>query len=211
MSFSINEFTSSLTQGLARACNFDVTITAGSGGSTNGLPTTTGNAITSPLNLRCKAAPDPGRALATRENMIYGPFRKMAYNQIFQDATLTFFISPERHEKLFFMQWQDMAIGFARGINGPRTGMFDVGYYNDYIGQVDIKGYNDNGQLTYTCSLFEAYPIGIQDMGLSWENDNFIELNVTFAYRYLVDQPDLYQTEDPSGAAGTSETGTTDG
>lgn len=193
MSFSINEFSASLPNGLARSCNFDVTITPPRGMQT-----------ALPLHLKCKSAPDPGRTLAVHENRIYGPMRRMVHNQLFNDAVLIFYISPDRAEKKFFEQWQDVAVGPSRGLNGPRAGMFDLGFYDDYIGQVDIKTYDDNGRETYVCSLREAFPLAIQDMGLSWENDGFVELNVMFAFRLFVDAPGLYNnTPSPETETGT--------
>ena len=134
MPFSINEFKAQIRGDLARKSHFIVYVHP-KGQSTDGAA----------LQFRAERTNLPGRALATADNQIFGPIRQFAHNQTFEDLTLDIILSPDYREKQLFERWQDVAIGKARGINGPREGMWDVGYYDDYVSTIEIKTFDENG------------------------------------------------------------------
>lgn len=91
------------------------------------------------------------------------------------------------------MRWQDIIVGYGRGVTNFRPGTFDVGYYDDYKGTIDIFQYNIIGQQVYQCKLIDAWPVGISDLPADWSAENIHRLQVTFHYRLFQDEtPGFY-------------------
>lgn len=186
MSFSISAFKANLSAGrLARSSAFDIMINPA-------RALLNGSAA---LTFRGCEAQLPGRQLLTHENQIYGPQRLIPYGQVFTGVPIVFYCSEDYREKKLFQRWQDLAVGKARGQNTLTTGSFDIGYYNDYVGTVDINVFDDNGMKTDVTQLIEAYPVNVADVPLSWQNDDFARLMVTFNYHYFVDD-DIYSSDE---------------
>ena len=96
MAFSINDFKSDInTKGLSKSSYYDVFILPPVGLTNN--PTNVQH-----LSFRCFAAELPGRQVVTFPNRVYGPIRKIAYNQAISDVTLSFLCSESLVEKVFF-------------------------------------------------------------------------------------------------------------
>lgn len=183
MSFSIENFKAVIGQyGTARQSHFDVHVFPPANISQ-------GNANLDGLSFRCQAVSLPGRALQTIDHRTYGPIQKIPYDSLFTDVAATFILSEDYDEKLLFEEWQDLAVGKYRNEAGYNATMFDVGYYSDFIGTVDINRYDEAGSLTYVCTLNEAYPIMVSDINNSWDGGNELQtVDVTFAYRTFRDR-----------------------
>ena len=90
-------------------------------------------------------------------------------------------------EKLF-QEWQDLAVSDYRQEN-ISTEMFDIGYYDDYVGSVEINQYDALGNKTWTTRLVEAFPSIIGDVALDWNNGTeILVLPVSFSFRYYTDK-----------------------
>jgi hypothetical protein len=89
-------------------------------------------------------------------------------------------------EKLFFETWQRLAFD-------PQT--WALGYYDDYVGAVDIHQLDEQDNKRYGVQLMEAFPKTIAEQSLAYgSNDTLHRINVTFSYRYwknLTDEADL--------------------
>lgn len=140
------------------------------------------------LDFRGEATELPGREISFTDNFIYGMPNKIAtMTGLFTQVNMSVILSDDYREKLFFEQWQDLALGSYR--NGNITdGSFDVGYYSDYVGTVNINCYNEIGIQTYGTVLVDAFPMIIGSTTLSWERGNEIaKLQVGFGFRYYTD------------------------
>jgi hypothetical protein len=138
------------------------------------------------LLYRADSANLPGRTVMTTEHKFtnYGPINKVPYGQIYGDVTITFLLSEDLREKDYFETWQSKMID--TGSNNWRTfgrSKFNVEYFDNYSGSVDIRQYGSNGGLRTIHTLREAYPIMIGDIAMAWGTDEPAKLSVTFAYR----------------------------
>ena len=133
---------------------------------------------TKDISLRCKDITLPGRNLNTlTDSNIYGPTREIVNGVTYaEDIAMTFIASADLWERSFFEDWQQLAFN---------NETWDLGYYNDYIGEVDIFILNRQNERRFGIRLKEAFPKTIPAIGLSMENQNaIINLPVTFVFRY---------------------------
>lgn len=174
--FSIRDFLSEINQGgVAYQSNFVVYTTRPGSKPSDSYD----------LTFRCEATDLPGRNIQTTENAtIYGVPIKIAYAANYAEIPMAVILSEDYREKEFFEAWQDKMVGNHR--NGEMSqSMFDLGYYKDYIGTFQIRCFSPTGELTYSLSLRDAYPVSIGPVNLSWDQGNSIaKLPISIAYRF---------------------------
>ena len=128
--------------------------------------------------LRCETINLPGRNMSTvTDSYIYGPTREVVEGVTYaEDLTLTFQSSSGLDERKYFEEWQ-------QNMFNPDT--WNLGYYNDYVGAVEIYLLDKQDQRRYGLKLWEAYPKTINattlDMGA---NNEIIKVEIAFAFRY---------------------------
>lgn len=168
MAKTINDFISTFKTDIARQSRFDVNIP---------IPLTLLPLVGSARNLqyRCEAAQLPGRTFAPMEQKTYGPVEKHPYLTTYSDIDLTFIVSGDMNEKLFFDLWFDY-------INPMFN--YNMEYKSDYSTILTVNQYDVSNQLTYSVNLFDAFPISMNQLDLDWNNENQHKLVVTFAYTY---------------------------
>ena len=137
--------------------------------------------------LRCESISFPGRNLdTTPDTNIYGPTREIVNGFSFAEITGTFVCSSDMREKLFFETWQRLAFN-------PQT--WSLGYYDDYVGSIDIHQLDEQDNKRYGVQLVECFPKTIAEQSLGYgQNDTLHRINVTFSYGYwknLTDEADL--------------------
>ena len=186
------------TDGMSRTNRYEVTLYpptgykgTGQGASNNIFPKIMGELLgdgtVRATGLKCESISFPGRNLDTTEDTnIYGPVRNIVTGFSFADVAATFQCSSDMKEKKYFETWQRMAYN-------PQT--FSMGYYDDYIGAVEIHALDEQDNRRYGVRLVEAFPKSINEQALSYENGaSYQTITVNFAYRYwqnLVDEADL--------------------
>ena len=133
--------------------------------------------------LRCESISMPGRNMdSTPDSNIYGPEREIVTGYSFGDINAVFQCSSDMREKKYWETWQRLCYN-------PQT--FDIGYYNDYTGSVEIHTLDEQENRRYGVKLIEAYPksIGAQSLGYG-TNDSYQTIDITIAYRYWVNLTD---------------------
>ena len=129
------------------------------------------------ISMRCESVSMPGRNLTTvTDSNIYGPTREIVENVSFaEDVTLTFQASQNLNEREFFESWQQQSFNATT---------FDVGYYFDYVGVVEIYLLDQNGRRQYGCRLNEAFPktVGQVDLNAAPATE-IIKLPISFSFR----------------------------
>jgi len=168
MAGTINNFLASFTTDIARPSKFDVTIP---------IPLSLATYITSARNLtfRCESAQLPGRTFETAIKKIgSAPVEKFPYHTNYQEATLTFILSDDMNEKIFFDAWMEL-------INP--SGNYNFQYKANYAVDITINQYDVKNNLTYAGVLQEAFPIDVNQLDLDWGTDSYHKLSVVFAYR----------------------------
>ena len=137
--------------------------------------------------LRCEAISMPGRNMdSTPDTNIYGPEREIVTGYSFGDINATFQCSSDMREKKYWETWQRLCYN-------PQT--FDIGYYHDYTGSVEIHTLDEQENRRYGVKLVEAYPKSIAAQSLGYAtNNSYQTIDVTIAYRYWTNLTDESST-----------------
>ena len=138
------------------------------------------------LTFRAENINIPGRNIATTENLDVGPQRKIGYTVMYPEVTITFILSVRYYVKEYFDRWVDEIIGPHRVQENPGGNRFNAGYYDDYKGTIEIQNFTRTGQPSYKTKLIEAWPLSIAGVQLDWGSEDYSKLQVTFAYRYYI-------------------------
>ena len=94
-----------------------------------------------------------------------------------EDITLSFKSSSDLTERVFFESWQEQAFN-------DQT--WDVGYYNDYVGVVDIYLLDREDKRRYGIRLWEAFPKTINAIELGNDQTNaIIKTDISMAFQIL--------------------------
>lgn len=168
MAGSINDFKASFSKDVARANKFDVNIP---------VPLTLLPYVSAAKDLkyRCETAQLPSRTFATMEQKTYGPIEKYPYLNTYTDLELTFIVDDDMSQKVFFDAWMNY-------INPLYN--YNMRYKSDYSTVITVNQYDVNNQLSYSVNLYDAYPVSMNQMDLSWSEEGYHKLSMTFAYTY---------------------------
>ena len=184
--------------GIAKANRYEVTLfpptgsrgTTASGNSnvfTKIMGELLGDGTVRATGLKCESISMPGRNIdTTPDTNIYGPEREIASGYSFADITASFQCSTNLKEKKYLEVWQKLAFN---------SQTWAMGYYDDYVGKVQIHTLNEQNDRVYGIELVEAYPktIGAQALGYA-SNNQYLTIDATFSYRYwknLTDEANL--------------------
>ena len=181
------------TDGMSRKNRYEVTLypptgARGSRGNTTNvfskiMGDLLGDGTVRATGLRCESISMPGRNMdSTPDSNIYGPEREIVTGYSFGDINAVFQCSSDMKEKKYWETWQRLTYN-------PKT--FDIGYYNDYVGTVDIHTLDEQERRRYGVRLVEAWPktIGAQSLGYA-DNNTYQTIDVTIAYRYWINLTD---------------------
>ena len=130
------------------------------------------------VSLRCESVSLPGRNLnSLTDTNIYGPTREIVDGVTYaEDITMTFQASSGLNERVFFEEWQKQAFD---------ENSWNVGYYNDYVSEVQIYLLDRKDQRRYGLKLIEAFPKTIEATELNQgANNEIIKTSVSFSFRY---------------------------
>ncbi len=132
------------------------------------------------LTFRAEGVDIPGRSIQSLDYMTeYKPTAKIAYKANYIDISMTFLMSADMREKLFFEAWQDCMVGRIRDRNfdqrdgGPeRSSNFNVGYWKNYVANIEIRqwkwsldGQGGRAAARRESAEFFGVPVGSQDKG----------------------------------------------
>jgi len=168
MAGSINDFRGSFKVDVARPSRFDVTIP---------IPLSLSFYISSARNLtyRCESAQLPGRTFETATKKIgSAPIEYFPYHTNYQQAQMTFIVSDDMNEKIFFDSWMEL-------IN-PTTD-YNFQYKANYAVDISVNQYDVTNKLTYAGVLQEAFPIDVNQLDMDWSTDSYHKLSVVFVYK----------------------------
>ena len=129
------------------------------------------------ISFRCDSISLPGRNLRTQMNgNIYGPPHDVVQGQTFAEVAASFYAGSDLAERYFFEEWQKVSYN-------PDT--YNINYYKEYVGAVEIYTLNEQNERTYGVRLEEAFPKTVDAIPVSHASNNTLnKVNVSFAYRY---------------------------
>ena len=150
----------------------------GGGNQTNIFSGMERQSDTRSISLRAQSINLPGRNLSTTDDSnIYGPKREVVEGVNYaEDIAIDFQASSQLSERVFFENWQRQAFN-------EKT--WNVGYYNDYVGEIQIFVLDKQDKRRYGLKLWEVFPKTIGANQLSYDANNALMLtNVSFSFRY---------------------------
>ena len=126
------------------------------------------------FSLNCFQAQIPGSNIATTDKDV--GFRSVAYQKIFSDVILGFYVGGDLRELKLWQDWIDVIIDNQTNWHA---------YYTDYIGLIQITQGNRQGKPVAKWTLHDAYPKQVDPVQLDYgSNDAVMTCNVTITYRY---------------------------
>ena len=160
---TIQEFKAEMKKGFARPNIFGVTVSP-----------IVSLGFQKRFQLACFQAQIPGSNIATTDKDI--GFRSVAYQKIFSDVILGFYVGGDLRELRFWQDWIDTIIDNQTNVHA---------YYKDYVGNVQITQGNRQQKPVAKWTLHDAYPKQVDPVQLDYgSNDAVMTCNVTITYRY---------------------------
>ena len=167
--------------GIAKSARYEVLFLPPVGNQTNSFSTIInsmrGNGTARQVSLKCEQISMPGRNMDTApDTNIYGPTREIAQGFSFADIDATFQLSSDLREKNFFDTWQRISFD-------PLT--WSMGYYDDYVGTIQIYQLDEKNERKYGVELIEGFPKNIAAQTYDYSAVNQQQkVSVSFSYRY---------------------------
>ena len=130
------------------------------------------------ISLRAQSVTLPGRNLATsNDTNIYGPQREVVEGVTYaEDIAIEFQASSDLSERAFFEDWQRQAFD---------ENTWNIGYYKDYIGSIEIFVLDKQDKKRFGIKLWEVFPKTIGANSLAYDaNDTLMLTSVNFSFRY---------------------------
>ena len=150
----------------------------GRGGQQDEYSKTSNSSMSRNLALQCESAELPGKTMQTADVKIYGPTFKVPYQTQYGDTSLTFLCTNDFYERKLFDRWMEAI--HPTDTNNLR---FPKGEKSRYMTNIKIIQYDDFIKQIYAVELIDAFPIGVAPQALSWADDNFHRLQISFAYQ----------------------------
>ena len=141
------------------------------------------------LSLRAQSVNLPGRNLSTsNDTNIYGPEREIVEGVTYaEEISIDFQASSELTERVFFENWQRQAFNETT---------WNIGYYNDYVGSMEIYILDKQNKKRYGIKLHDVFPKTIGANSLAYDaNDTLMLTSISFSFRYWTS---LDQNQNPS-------------
>ena len=123
--------------------------------------------------MSCFQAQIPGVSLATTDKDI--GFRSVAYQKLFSDMTLGFYVSTGLEEIQFWQKWIDSIVS-------SKTNHFNLP--KNYYGTINVTQISRTGGPSGQWTLHDAYPKAVDPIALDYgTNDAVMTMNTTITYR----------------------------
>ena len=175
--FNIQEFSNKINQyGTLQNNKFIVTI--------NKPQIFQSSALDAIFKFRASSIKIPGVTLDLTPTFRYGvgPAQKMPKNVVFNDISITFIEMENAYIWNKFASWLNEIFDFSdRGLSSYK---YTTQYKQYYVSPtIEIAIYSNDGELANTIVLKEAYPVSLNDVNLSWNENTLMNINVNFTFK----------------------------
>lgn len=139
--------------------------------------------ITRDLIYLCESTEFPGRGMMSVDYRYYGPSFKLPFQSQYEDINMTFICRNESFERQFFDDWMQK-------INPVNS--FNFSYRDEYRCNIelyqfaDIPADGDQPKPIYAFTLQDAWPTQVAAQPVTWADDQFLRLGVSFTYHWWV-------------------------
>ena len=135
------------------------------------------------LTYLCEIAELPGRGFMNLDIRYYGPNHKLPFQTTYEDTSMTFLCRSSSIERQFFDDWMLV-------INPINS--FDFNYRDQYRSEITVYQFADYSEFSdedfpvasYYMTLHNAYPILLNPQPMTWADDQFQRLTVSFTYTH---------------------------
>lgn len=133
----------------------------------------------------------PSVTIDTYESRRYGvgPNIKAGTNVRFEPFSVSVIVDKEYDLYKYFFTWINTVFDFSGSLysgssfNGGFSPTYLTTYKSDYATVIDVRVYENTGQLKATYQFINAFPIGLTNPSLSWrDNNSLLKFDVTFDY-----------------------------
>ena len=134
------------------------------------------------ISLKAEAVLMLGRSVNTQPksaDQMYGPTRDLITGPLYaDDVTMTIQSTTGLDERMMLEQWQELAFN---------KDTYDVAYYNEYVGTLNIHLLDMNDRKTFGLQLRECFPKTITGVNLAYgPNTEITKTNVAWSFREFV-------------------------
>ena len=131
------------------------------------------------ISLKAEAVLMPGRSVETQPESAgqqYGPVREFVTGPSYaEDITMTIQSPNGLDERMMLEQWQEFAFN---------KDTYDVGYYKEYVGTLNIHLLDMNNRKTFGLQVTECFPKTITGVNLAYgPSSEIIKTNVAWSFR----------------------------
>jgi hypothetical protein len=141
------------------------------------------------LKLRVEQVRAPGINLMTSQIQRYGigSVQNMPINAQFQDINMTLLMDHYGEIWQYWYNWLNLIFGFngLESANGPTSNSFpnyQAEYKDNYSTVMQIIVYDHFGNSIQKINLYEAFPVAMREMPLSWGDGSLMRLNLSISY-----------------------------
>ena len=149
-------------------------------------------AMTRELTFRAESFKAPGMILSDH-NLVQrygvGIPQKYPANARVTDGKLIFVSDKYGSLWQFWYHWVNGIFGFAGADNATgstvvnSTASYQLEYKSKYAVTITVLVYNKTGKVAQTINLYNCYPTALQDVPLSWSNQELMKLTVDITFR----------------------------
>ena len=175
-----------------------------------------GNGITldnvSNISIACREASLPGTSLATHEilNDFTGVRERHAYRRQYDDtASFTFYVDVSYDTIFLFENWINFIVNQDNSDTNTKSSNYSytVNFPDEYKSRIFIRKFErDYAGRNLEYSFYDAYPLSINTMPMSYDASQILLCTVNFCFsRYTINAPDGY-TKPPSAPSPESPT-----
>lgn len=163
------------------------------------------------ISIACREASLPGTSLATHEmlNDFTGIRERHAYRRQYDDtASFTFYVDVNYDTIFLFENWINFIVNQDNNDKLTKNSNYSytVNFPNEYKSEIYIRKFERDyagRNLEYT--FFDAYPLSINTMPLSYDASQVLQCTVNFCFsRYIINAPDGYTAPPPEPGASAS-------
>ncbi len=134
------------------------------------------------ISLKAESVLMPGRSVNTQPksaDQVYGPTRDLVTGPLYADEVTMTIQSPNGlDERMMLEQWQELS--FSKDT-------YDVAYYKEYVGTLNIHLLDMNDRKTFGLQLRECFPKSITGVNLAYgPSSEIIKTNVSWTFREFV-------------------------
>jgi hypothetical protein len=138
------------------------------------------------IQFRAEHASIPGLRLQTNDVKRYGlgVVEKMPYNAQFSDTQISFIADKNGSIYRYLYVWLTSIIDFAGQSGNLNNAAFTSEYKDNYVSDIDIYVFDQEGFLAKQITMFDAFPVSLNDIGLDWASQNsLMKITATFSFR----------------------------